>query len=192
MSDVVISVRGEASSVVAPDVALLACHVQTRAPDKAPALAAAAGDLRTVEAALASLGGVVATSESRRVPLSWAASSVHTQEESYWDRHTEQQRPTGQIVATVDVQVRVRDLDLLSQVGDALAGQQSLQLGHVGWVVDDDNPAWPRVRADAIRTALQRARDYAAALGGSVTTVSQIADSGLLSHGGEQQSASMR
>ncbi|HEY8301165.1 MAG TPA: SIMPL domain-containing protein, partial [Jatrophihabitans sp.] len=47
-------------------------------------------------------------------------------------------------------------------------------------------------RADAIRTALQRARDYAAALGGSVTTVSQIADSGLLSHGGEQQSASMR
>jgi hypothetical protein len=46
--------------------------------------------------------------------------------------------------------------------------------------VDWDNPAWPDVRAGAIQAAIAKGHDYAAALGGSLRTVEQIADAGLL------------
>lgn len=183
--DVVISVRGEATTVVAPDLAALFCQVRTTAAGKAAALATAADVVRNAEADLAGLGGVVAAGDGRRVPLSWVASSASSYEETYWDRHTDEQRPTGQVIASVNVEVRVRDLELLQPVGAALARHDRIHVHQVSWHVDDDNPAWPRVRADAIKAALQRARDYAAALGGSVASVEQIADSGLLAAGGE-------
>jgi uncharacterized protein len=50
----------------------------------------------------------------------------------------------------------------------------------VTWHVDWDNPAWPQVRAAAIRAAIGKARDYAAALGATVRHVEHIADAGLL------------
>ena len=46
--------------------------------------------------------------------------------------------------------------------------------------MDEDNPARPQVRADAIRTALHKGQDYASALGGSIVSVEHIADAGLL------------
>lgn len=191
MSDVVISVRGEASTVVDPDFAQLACAVRVTTGDKVSAMASAANALRTVEADLARLGGVVETSESQRAPLSWVASSVSSREEIYWDRHTEQKRPSGQFVAAVSLRLRVRELSLLPDVGAALDRHTHLEMDFVSWHVDGDNPAWPRVRADAIKAALQRARDYADALGGTVSNVEQIADSGLLSRHGEEQARSM-
>lgn len=45
------------------------------------------------------------------------------------------------------------------------------------------------VRADAIRAALVKGQDYAAALGGAVLTVEHIADAGLLGSGGERVSS---
>jgi uncharacterized protein len=190
--DVIISVRGEASTVVDPDLAVLHCTLRTSASDKASALTSAASHLRSVEAGLAGLGGVAATGDTDRVPLSWTASSAGTHEETYYDRHTEENRPTGQTVAAVSLKVRVRALELLPEVGAALAHHQSVHVGYVGWFVDEDNPAWPRVRADAIRAALQRARDYAAALGGTVARVEQVADAGLLSAGGDQRTGAYR
>ncbi|MDX6258310.1 MAG: hypothetical protein QOJ11_4644 [Frankiales bacterium] len=48
------------------------------------------------------------------------------------------------------------------------------------WLVDVDNSAWAAVRAGAIRAAMRKGRDYAAALGGSIDQVQHIADAGLL------------
>lgn len=48
------------------------------------------------------------------------------------------------------------------------------------WSVDDDNPDWALVRADAISAALFKGQDYASALGGSVVAVEHVADAGLL------------
>jgi uncharacterized protein YggE len=53
----------------------------------------------------------------------------------------------------------------------------------VSWHVDSDNPAWRDVRADAIAEAIAKGRDYATALGGTVTRVEHVADAGLLSSG---------
>jgi uncharacterized protein len=87
---------------------------------------------------------------------------------------------TGQVTATVALRVTLRDLDTLDAVSGALAAHQSLTVHAVTWHVDWDNPAWPQVRAAAIRAAIGKARDYAAALGVTVHHVEHVADAGLL------------
>jgi uncharacterized protein len=79
--------------------------------------------------------------------------------------------------------VAVRDFALLDRLGTALAQQETLSIHQTVWSVDADNAAWKAVRADAIYSAIAKGRDYAAALGGSLTEVLHIADVGLL--GGE-------
>jgi hypothetical protein len=68
-----------------------------------------------------------------------------------------------------------------------LATHEAFRVHHVAWAVDPDNPSWPEVRAAAIRAAIEKGRDYAAALGGSLNRVEHIADVGLL--GGERMSS---
>jgi hypothetical protein len=77
----------------------------------------------------------------------------------------------------------VRAFDLLDRLGGVLATHEAFSVHHVAWDVDPDNPTWPQVRAAAIRAAIDKGRDYAAALGGSLNRVEHIADVGLL--GGE-------
>jgi hypothetical protein len=179
-ADVVISVRGEATTRVEPDQATLFGGIRIVGREKSAVLAEAAGALQAVEADLASLDGVVATPSTARVPLAWLASSASSYDELRWDERAQDEQPTGRVFGTVDVEIRVRDFALLERVADRLAAHPTMHVHNTGWSVDDDNPAWPRVRADAIRAALHRARDYAAALGGSVSGVEQIADAGLL------------
>jgi uncharacterized protein YggE len=57
---------------------------------------------------------------------------------------------------------------------DASAGRRPLTWSAHSWT------AWPQVRAAAIRAAIGKARDYAAALGATVHHVEHIADAGLL------------
>lgn len=90
------------------------------------------------------------------------------------------QAPTGRIGASVEVDIRVRDLAALQRVSDLLAQHESVHVQYVRWAVDDDNPAWPVVRAAAIEAAIQKGRDYAAALGGTLTRIDHVADIGLL------------
>jgi uncharacterized protein YggE len=178
--DVVISVRGEATTRVEPDQATLLGGIRIAGREKSAVLAEAAAALEAVESDLALLDGVVATPSTARVPLAWLASSATSYEEMRWNERAEEEQPTGRVIGTVDVEIRVRDFALLDRVADRLTVHPTMHVHHTGWSVDDDNPAWPRVRADAIRAALHRARDYAAALGGSVARVEQIADAGLL------------
>jgi hypothetical protein len=99
-------------------------------------------------------------------------------------------RPTGRIVARIDLHVFVRDFALLTRVVAALDSHDAVRLHHVGWSADHDNPGWATVRADAIRVGLQRAGDYTAALGGSLLRIEQVADAGLLGdHRGQEQAA---
>jgi uncharacterized protein DUF541 len=65
---------------------------------------------------------------------------------------------TGQVTATVALRVTLRDLDTLDAVSGALAAHQSLTVHAVTWHVDWDNPAWPQVRAAAIKAAMGKAR----------------------------------
>jgi hypothetical protein len=177
--DVVISVRGEASITVMPDQAHIRTVVRAVGHDKADALHSAGAALDAFRAELAALGGAAHDPLHPRKSLSWTASSANTADEVEIVEGR-RRRPTGRIVARIDLRVFVRDFALLSPIVAALEVRDPVRLHHVGWSADNDNPGWATVRADAIRVGLRRAGDYAAALGGSLLRIEQVADAGLL------------
>ncbi|HVX45024.1 MAG TPA: SIMPL domain-containing protein [Mycobacteriales bacterium] len=176
-----LSVRGTAERIVAPDYAVLSGELVLRRGSKPEALDAAARELDSLTTALGRLGGVALDLNTGRVPLTWSARSVSTHAERDHDKRTGRYELTGTIIASVSLAITVRQLDLLGDIGSALAGQQQLELHQTRWGADEDNAGWPLVRAEAIRAALRKGRDYADALGGRVVEVQHIADVGLLS-----------
>ena len=175
-----LSVRGEARRMVAPDQAQVDVTVEVSRGSKAEAARVAAAGLDGLTADLAALGGVTLEAGTERRPLTWSAQSMTTYAERAHDQDTGQYQPTGQVTAEVAVVVAVRSFELLDALGAVLAGRETANVQRVTWHVDWDNPAWPLVRSDAIQAAIGKGRDYAAALGGTLRSVEHIADAGLL------------
>jgi uncharacterized protein YggE len=140
----------------------------------------AADRLRHLTNTLSSLGGVPLSVDSEKRPLTWSAYSATTEAEHETDERTGRYRHTGRTIATTTLQLVVRDLDLIDRLGSALATHDGFDIRHVHWDADPDNPSWPEVRAAAIRAAIAKGRDYAAALGGALIRIEHIADVGLL------------
>ena len=175
-----LSVRAEARQLAAPDYAVVDGLFEHTAGSKAEAVRSVTGSLDRLTADLAALGAVPFDAGAGRRPLTWLAHSWTTREELYHDKETMRMERTGQVTATVALQVTVRDLDALDGLSGVLAAHPGLNVHGVTWHVDWDNPAWPQVRAAAISAAIGKARDYAAALGATVQHVEHIADAGLL------------
>jgi hypothetical protein len=168
---------------VAPDFAELAGTIAVSKPSKLEAVGEAASMLQRLTDDLAEFGGVALDVETGRSSLTWSAHSTGTHIDWEHDNQTGRRVATGQINATVRIRLRVRAFELLDRLGALLAGHDGFSLHNVSWDVDDDNPTWPLVRAAAIHAAVRKARDYAAALGGSLLHVEHIADRGLLRGG---------
>jgi uncharacterized protein len=183
---VLVSVRGEARRTVPPDSAVIAGVITATRDSKADAARAAASALEVLTADLATIGGVALSVDTLRQPLTWSAHSAATREENAYDKRTGEYSLTGKMTTTVSVQLTVRALDLLDVLGARLAANEALATHQVSWLVDWDNPAWPEVRAAAIRDAIAKGRDYAAALGGGLSAVEHIADPGFLAADGHR------
>ena len=177
---VLLSVRAEARHLVAPDYAVVDGLIEHTAGSKVEAVRQVASSVDRLTTDLAVLGGVPFEESAQRRRLTWSAYSSATREERYHDKQTGLLERTGQVTATVALRVTLRDLDTLDAVSGVLVAHQSLNVHAVTWHVDWDNPAWPQVRAAAIHAAAGKARDYAAALGGTVHHVEHVADAGLL------------
>ncbi len=175
-----LSVRGEAQRTTSPDEAKMFLTATATAGSKTAAVEQVQAVLSGVLAALARLGGSVLTAESTRAALTWSTQSMQTHEEHNHNKLTGEHGPTGRHQASVSVVITIRDFDLLGAVSMAVTGSDSLEIHSVSWSVDDENAQWALVRADAIRAALVKGQDYAAALGGTVVSVDHVADAGLL------------
>lgn len=182
-SQPVLSVRGEAHRLVAPDAVGLHCGLSARGDSRAAALRSAAGALDRLTGDLGQLGAVPLAASTGRAALTWSAQATSTQSEHEADA-TGQWRPTGRVLATVTVLLTCRDVGLLEPLGARLARHDGLDVSGTSWAVDADNPAWGEVRADAVQAAVRAARDFASALGGSLSRVDHVADVGLLGTGG--------
>ena len=182
----VLSVRGEARRTVIPDAVTLSGGLTVWEQDRAAALSGATQAVRGLTGELADLGGVALRAGNERAVLTWSAFSATTQIERRHDNESGRLEPTGRVAASVAVAITVRDFELLDALGSVLASDERLDVRRVTWKVDDDNPAWAAVRADAIAAALRRGWDYAAALGVDLQAVEQVADPGLLAAGGQE------
>jgi uncharacterized protein len=185
-----LSVRGEAQLSVPPDDVVLSCRLSAVRATKPEALHEAAGTLQSVVEDLRRLGGQPLTAASRREDLTWSARSATT-----WTRHDHDHdvgdvpHPPEQVVAEVSLDIVARDLGRLDSVERALSRHDAAHVSAVQWRVDVDNPAWKEVRTAAITVAMNKARDYAAALGGQLAAVEHVADVGLLNGGQGADSA---
>jgi uncharacterized protein len=178
-----LSVRGEARHTVSPDRADVAGRVIRAEATKPQAVTATAAVLGTLTHNLAALGGAPLGLETARAALTWSAYSMTTHIEREHNPETGRPEPTGKIIASVSLQVFVRDFALLDRLGTVFARQEGFYVDGVSWLVDDDNPGWAVVRAAAIEAAIRKGRDYAAALGSSLTRIDHLADTGLLGGG---------
>ncbi len=179
-----LSVRGEARQTVAPDRAEVASRVVAADPTKLRAVTAAAALLDGLTHDLGALGGEPLRVETGGSALTWSAHSMTTHMERDHNPDTGRFEPTGMVVASVNVNVAVRDFALLEGLGAVFAGREGVFVEGVGWYVDDDNPAWAAVRTAAINAVVRKGRDYAGALHSSLTSIEHIADAGLLSESG--------
>jgi hypothetical protein len=171
-----LSVRAEAERTVDPDRAVLHGQLGLIRGDKAEALQAAAVALDSLTVGLKRLGGVALTASTFRHRLTWSTQGVST----HPDNHPTTEGSTPGVSASVMVVLTVRDFDVLHDLEEFLAGSPNFQLQYAAWQVDADNPAWTDLRADAIRDAVRKGQDYAAALSASIVRVYHIADAGLL------------
>jgi uncharacterized protein len=173
-----LSVRADAHRSVPPDSAVLYGVVSARLESKTAAVAATAVALNGVLVDLAALDGVADTAgDERRRPLTWLVGSASSYPE--YDQQTGAGQ-TGHVVASAELQLTVRDFGRLDELSNTLARHEAFNVSGVSWRVDFDNPTWSVVRADAIRAAIAKARDYAAALGGELQGLEHLADTGLL------------
>src|SRR5688500_10444417 len=168
-------VRGEAVLLVDPEVADIGITVRTRARDRQTALERCAARQAEVTAVLASANDAVENLETAGV-------SVHVE--------VRDRRPPGEPVASVHTRVTVNRLDLAGELVVALGRLDDVDVFGPTWRLRTDSPAYERARLDAVRDALHRARQYAAAFGAELTALLEVRDAGL-SGGGFQVAGAM-
>ncbi|RIV33162.1 SIMPL domain-containing protein [Micromonospora radicis] len=160
----VVTVRGEAYREVDPEVARFTVTALARDRDREAALT------RLAERAAAV-----------RVLLDSSESSIDRRETGDLRVRPETRRSGERIVAwhgSVVTTVTVSDFTALGELMLRLADQDQVEVAGPWWSLRPDSPTYRQARHDAITDALQRAREYAAALGAQVTELIELADEG--------------
>lgn len=170
-----VTVRGEAYLLVEPEIADVGVTVRARARDRETALERCAARQAEVAAAVAAAADAVETSET-------AAISVHLE--------VHDRRAPGEPVASVRTRLVLGRLDAVGDLVVALGRMDDVEVDGPTWRLRRDSPAMARARLEAVRDAVARARQYAAAVGAELTALLEISDAGL-SGGGSRVASAM-
>ncbi len=162
-----LSVNGLGQVSAPPDLAVIQAGVQTSAESAGQAL-------RANSTAMAAVLDVLR--ESGIAERDLQTTNVRVQPEYRHDRNTGQAEMIG-YQAGNDVRVRVRDLDRLGELLDALVSAGGNQLHGISFAIDDPAPLLDQARDRAVQDARHRAERYAAAAGVRVGKVLSISES---------------
>ncbi|MXO72527.1 SIMPL domain-containing protein [Alteraurantiacibacter buctensis] len=149
-----------------PDVASLDAGVTTVAPTAVAAMQQNATQMTAVIDRIRALG-------VRREDI--GTTGINLQAEYQWDEPSRMQRFQGYRVMN-RVTVKLRDIGRTGEVLDALVAAGATDLGGVGFSVDDPSQAQSRARTQAMRTAEQRATDYARMAGYSGVRLLEVSE----------------
>jgi len=160
-----VSASAEASRV--PDVASLSTGVVTQAADANAALAANATQMNKVMAAIKSAG--IAEKD-----IQTSGISVNPQY-----KYSDDQPPaiTG-YQASNTVSIKVREIDRLGKVLDALVASGANQVNGPSFEIDEPEAVYDEARRAALEKAQQRAQMYAKSLGMRVRRIVSISEGG--------------
>ena len=167
----ILNVRGEATEEVEPDYANLSCSAVARDENAPAAQNAADSTAAAMRAAVADATGV------RSLRLSRV--SVHEVREWNEEKHTH-------VLVGWEARIGGTCEVAAQSAGDVAAAlvEAGAELGGVTWCLEDTNPAYRRVRKEAVADARRAADDFADALKAAVGDLVSLADPGLLSVGG--------
>jgi uncharacterized protein YggE len=157
-------VRGEATLVVDPEIAELGVTVTGRARDRQSALERCRARQDEVTAVVTAAGDAVESVETTGL-------SVH--------REVRDRRGDGDPVASLYTRLTVGRLDVLGDLVVALGRLDDVAVTGPWWRLRPESPVVERARLTAVRDAVRRARQYAAAFGAELTTLLEISDTGL-------------
>ena len=168
-----ITVVGQGTVDAVPDMATVMMGVITEAKTGAGAMAQNSKSLEAVLKQLSNAG-----IEARDIQTSNLSLSPR------WDNSlfsSTGQRKIAGFVASNNVSVRVRDLDRLGEVLDAVVQNGANSFNGLSFGLQEPEPAQDAARKDAVADARRKAQLYAAAAGvtlGDVLTISEAARQG--------------
>jgi uncharacterized protein YggE len=164
----VISVRGEAVLEVDPEVALVWVTVTARDRDRHRAVELLAERTKRATAVIKGHGAAIEKLDSGQV-------SVRPELKEGKPR----ERIAG-YAAQASLTVTVADFAVLGDLVTGLADLEMVTVNGPNWQLRPASPARRDARLAAVRDAVQRAREYAEAFGGTITGLTEAADTGLL------------
>jgi uncharacterized protein len=168
MPEPVISVRGEASLEVEPEVAVVWVAVQARDPDRHRAVELLARRTGAVSGTIKGFGEAIEKLESQPVSVQPVFKDGRGKE-----------RISG-YVAQAGFTVTVRDFAVLGEFVTGLADAEMASVTGPDWRLRPDSPVYRAARIAAAKDATRRAGEYAEAFGGRITGLVEAADTGLL------------
>lgn len=183
MSDVVITVRGEHETRMAPERAIAHLTIRAEGPERGAVVERMAALTEPVRDDLASrkTAGTVAEWTSQRVSV-WS--------ERPWNPEGKRLAPVH--YASVDFSVTFTDFTVLSWWAGEVAERDGAQLGWIEWQLTPATRAATerQVATEAVAVAVERANAYAGALGLAGVTPLEVADLGLLTRNDRPEAAS--
>lgn len=162
-----ISVRGTVTLEVDPEIAQLSVQVAARDKDRERTLRRLSDRQRAVRAVLESFGDAVDKLET---------SGIRVRPELHGKRAGEK---VAGYVGAVRTLVTVSDFTVLGDLVVRVGDEEMTSVDGPWWSLRTDSPVYTRARQEAVRDALTRAREYAAAVGSRLTGLRELADTGL-------------
>lgn len=174
-----ITVRGEATAEVEPELAQLSVMVTARDRDRDRVVRDLDERARAVDAVLGAHQAEIERVETEAVRLS-----------PQFATNKPRERVAG-YEGTVRRTVLLHDF---TGLGDLLVQLASIELASVvgpWWSLRPDSAAYREVRVAAVHDAVRRAREYAEALGATLVGLVELADAALLSEAASSMPASL-
>jgi uncharacterized protein YggE len=175
-----ISVRGEARLEVDPELAVVQVTVMARDKERQRALDLLARRNEQILTLIRAHGAAVERLDSSPAHVSPVVKDAKARE-----------RITG-YVAQAGVTVTVGDFSVLGDLVMKLADQEMVTVTGPWWQLRVDSPTRRQARLAAAQDAMVRAREYAAAFGGRISGLLEVADQHLLTTAREPGPTFMR
>ncbi|RKR88475.1 hypothetical protein BDK92_2803 [Micromonospora pisi] len=164
----VVAVRGEAFREVPPELARFAVTVNVRERDRPTTLTRLAERAEAVRGLIDSYGPAIERRETGQLGV-------------YPQTKRSGERVIG-YHGSVTTTVTVTDFSVLGELMLRLGEEDQTQVAGPWWALRPESPVYREVRRAAIGEAVDRAREYADALGARVTALVQLADPGVEQH----------
>ncbi|WAU07578.1 SIMPL domain-containing protein [Streptomyces nigrescens] len=161
-----LAVRGEARLEVDPEIARIALTISARGTDRTAALTDLTRRNETALTLIKSYGDAIEKLETGTFSL--------TPELTEKGRHERIRAYHGRVTHTATL----NDFTLLGELTTRLADLDLTSVDGPWWALRPDSPAHRAARTQAVHEAVQRAREYAEALGARLDALLEIADLG--------------